>query len=415
MKVFTVKKNDLENNLRLEPNFYYYKDIVFNELKSKNISFQKLGDLAIEISDGEHSHIPRTVSKGIRYLYGRNIKFGVVNFDPITDLPYISEKNYLKNKRIHLQEDDVLLTIVGTVGKSAIYKKSYIGEAGIPRHIARIKIKDNNNISPEYISSFLRSKIGKIQLKSMTTGNIQPFLSLKSIAKIKVPVLSDKLIDEITNFEKRIINCEIKSNKLINEAQKLFYDSTEFKQINQQNDDYWNLNLNNLDVEGLWIPEYSNPENLKYINHIEKKFNCYQLSDIAEISKGSEVGSDNYIEYENSDVEDIPFIRTSDFVNNDTDIFPDFFVNKDLFKEVNHGLKDNDVLYSKDGKIGEVSMVTKANNLIIGSGIVNLRVKESIKKNTSFTNEYLFLLLSIPEIGLIESKEEQYLPALSRI
>ena len=95
----------------------------------------------------------------------------------------------------------------------------------------------------------------------MTTGNIQPFLSLKSIAKIKVPVLSDKLIDEITNFEKRIINCEIKSNKLINEAQKLFYDSTEFKQINQQNDDYWNLNLNNLDVEGLWIPEYSNPEN----------------------------------------------------------------------------------------------------------------------------------------------------------
>ena len=51
---------------------------------------------------------------------------------------HIYPYDYEAFKRCHIKENDVLIAIYGTVGKSAIYKKEYIGVAGIPRHIYQI-------------------------------------------------------------------------------------------------------------------------------------------------------------------------------------------------------------------------------------------------------------------------------------
>ena len=173
---FSVPVNKLKRGDSLVPEFYYYNIVVKEENLKKGIKYIKLGEF--KVSDGEHSAIPRNSYKGIRYLYGRNIRESCVDFDPISDEPYIDEEDYRRIKRIHLSEGDVLIPIVGTIGKSAIYKKDYIGTAGIPRHIAHITIDKPSEITPEYLSVFFRSKYGKVQLFSLTTGNIQPLLSL---------------------------------------------------------------------------------------------------------------------------------------------------------------------------------------------------------------------------------------------
>lgn len=58
----------------------------------------------------------------------------------------------------------------------------------------------------------------------------------------------------------------------------------------------------------------------------------------------------------------------------------------------------NDVIFTKDGKIGCVGLITDADDVVLSSGIEILRVKESAKKE-GITPEYLFTALSIPEIG----------------
>ena len=57
-----------------------------------------------------------------------------------------------------------------------------------------------------------------------------------------------------------------------------------------------------------------------------------------------------------------------------------------------------DILFTKDGKIGMVGMITEADRCIISSGFVALRIKESAILQ-GITPEYLFIVLSTKEIG----------------
>ncbi|WFG97211.1 hypothetical protein M1771_04205 [Spiroplasma citri] len=144
MKIFTVKLNDLEFGYRLLPMFYYFLKIIKVRNIKKGIKYITLQEISKKISDGEHSHIKRNNKSGVRYLYGRNIKQGTIkgtiNFDSISDYSYISLEDYTNFKRTHLIDNDVLISILGTIGNSAIYKKEYLGIIGIPRHIGRITL-----------------------------------------------------------------------------------------------------------------------------------------------------------------------------------------------------------------------------------------------------------------------------------
>ena len=70
-----------------------------------------------------------------------------------------------------------MIAIYGTVGKSAVYRKEYVGKAGIPRHISNISLNKDAPIKPEYLTAYFRSKAGKWQMFSLMTGNIQQLLS----------------------------------------------------------------------------------------------------------------------------------------------------------------------------------------------------------------------------------------------
>src|SRR5699024_271821 len=200
LKSFTITNNDFEFGTRLVPSYYYYSKVIKIQNQKEGINYVKLEEIAKKISDGEHSHIPRNKDAGVRYLYGRNIKEGIINFDPISDDSYIHEEDYNKFKRTHISEGDVLISIYGTIGKSAIYKKDYVGVAGIPRHISNITLKEDSPVSAEFITAFFRSKYGKWQLHNITTGNIQQLLSLKNIRKLDIPLPNECYL-EIINMK----------------------------------------------------------------------------------------------------------------------------------------------------------------------------------------------------------------------
>lgn len=397
MRVFDVSVKNLKFGNRLVPLCYFYSQEVAKEHSKKGIDHVRLGDYAV-ISDGEHSAIPRRKEIGIRYLYGRNIKEGIIDFDPISDDPYISEADYEDFNRCHIQQDDVLIAIYGTVGKSAVYKEEYVGPAGIPRHISNITIKKKAPFSPEYLTAFFRSKFGKWQMQSVMTGNIQQLLSLKNLREFEIPLASDFIIENLTDIEREAVNCEIEANKLLKEAQELFYSGLGIDLSSIRRDLDFSVKFSELNESGIWTAAYYDKLYVKIADAIAARNVMVTLRELVDVATGDEVGSDNYNEYVERNADDKPFIRTSDIVNNEVDLYPDYYLSKSALEGLNQDIKPGDVIFTKDGKIGCTGMIVDSDDVVISSGLAKLRLKQSgVAKLV--TQEYLFMALSTPEVG----------------
>ncbi|MFX0093867.1 MAG: restriction endonuclease subunit S [Candidatus Hodarchaeota archaeon] len=358
---------------------------------------EKLGNkyLTTIISDGEHIQLPRQRKKGIRYLYGRNIKEGIINFDPISDYSYIDEKIYKEHNRIHLQDGDVLVEIYGTIGKTALYRKqSYIGIAGIPRHIARIHTTER--LLPGYLAGILLSKFGKTQMEMSGTGNIQHLLSLKSIKELIIPIPKKIEVQrEIAEIIEKTICLETKALGKINQARDMFIKALWTGLTKIKKEDYYKVNFSDLDY--LWTPKFYYPLYQNTLKKIRRKFETIKLCEIpVDISKGDEVGSDNYKRYLEKTDTDVPFIRTSDIINYEIDNYPDFYISKDIYNELNQDLRPSDILFTKDGKIGLSAILTDFDKCILASGISRLRIKDILSPY------YIFTVLST-KIGLYQA------------
>lgn len=123
---------------------------------------------------------------------------------------------------------------------------------------------------------------------------------------------------------------------------------------------------------------------------------------VGESFHGIEVGSSNYNIYLDKEKNDKPFIRTSDIVNNSIDLYPDFYISEDIYNSINQQLHPKDIIFTKDGKIGAVGMIMENDNCILSSGIQILRIND-YARSLNITQEYLYLVLSIKEIGYYEA------------
>ena len=401
MKTFSVSANKLEFGDRIIPSFYYYTQIIKKKFEMKGVQYTKIKNW-FTVSDGEHSAIPRNNKGGIRYLYGRNIKEATIDFDPISDDSYIDEYDYIEIKRCHIKENDVLIAIYGTVGKSSVYHKSFVGVAGIPRHISNISIKKGAPFTPEYLAAFFRSRYGKWQVFSVITGNIQQLFSLYNIREFELPIPSKELLEAVTEAEKKAYDCEEKALKLINEAKEIFYKGLKFDIKSIKKDFSFSVSYQELCETNIWSTSFYDKLYVKMANALREYNGVKQLKEICEFYHGDEVGSENYNEYLERKSDDIGFIRTSDIVNNEVDLYPDYYVSPENTIDVKQVVKSGDVIFTKDGKIGCVGMITDEDNVILSSGIEGMRLKSSSVEN--FTQEFLFIALSIPEVGLFAAR-----------
>ena len=85
-------------------------------------------------------------------------------------------------------------------------------------------------------------------------------------------------------------------------------------------------------------------------------------------------------------------------------LFPDNFIPYDIANDFMIDLKEGDVLFTKDGKIGSTGMVVKndLNLAVLSAGISRIR----LKKNSIITPEFLFLALTIKEIGFYQADKK---------
>ncbi len=401
IRVTSTHISKIKSSDRFEPRYH----LVFNKFndfeKLSQDTIVDLGDkrLLLKITDGEHAG-QVFVKEGVRFIKNSSVKdFNISLLDGF----YITEEKHFAQKRSALKAEDILFTTVGHLGATVIVPDDF-GEANINQNVVKLEV-DANFIDPYYLTVYLNSNVTKKQISALFTGNIHNILTYPKIKSIKVLIPSKDFQNSISNDYKIAIEKERKAFYLIEQAIKFFYEkiNVDFDKI--ENKKHYSVNLSDFKKSDLWIPKYSFPKYVNTLNSIKEKWKTISLGSIATVKKGDEVGSINYNKYLVKKENDVPFIRTSDFVNYEIDQYPDFFIPKEIYNELNQDIKDKDVLFSKDGKVGMTAMITKDDKVIVSSGISRIRINENAKKY-HLTNEYLFLLLSLKETG--------YYPAMRR-
>jgi type I restriction enzyme M protein len=150
-----------------------------------------------DVRDGTHDS-PKYVNEGYPLITSKNVINGSISFEKVN---FINQRDFDDiNKRSKVDSGDILMPMIGTIGRPTIVKTKT--EFAI-KNVALIKTK--NKISQEYVRLVLDSKLFENYLKYNQAGSTQKFLSLGAIRKFKVPVppknIEKKLIENINEEE----------------------------------------------------------------------------------------------------------------------------------------------------------------------------------------------------------------------
>jgi type I restriction enzyme S subunit len=197
---FAVRLNKVKQG-RQDALYYapYYEKLISALNKCKHPK-ESLGNISPELVGGA------TPSKGGADLYAKDgIKFlRILNVAPneivLGNVNYIQEGVHNGElKRSQLSANDVLMTITGRVGTSAVVTEDIL-PANINQHIVKMRIQHADCL-PEYLAVYLNSSIGTALSNRGVTGGTRIALDYEVIRKIQIPLPSletqKKIADEL--------------------------------------------------------------------------------------------------------------------------------------------------------------------------------------------------------------------------
>jgi len=168
-----------------------------------------------------------TPSMKIESYYGGNI--GFVKTDNLREFKISGEfTHYLSNsgndviKRSALKNGDLIITIIGAthkiVGRAALVRKEDL-PANINQNIALVRLK--KRYSPEFLSAYLNSTIGRFALWYLSRQTEQVNLNCREVEKVLVPDVTGRFVNVIEGIYKRAVKCEHESRAIFTEAENI--------------------------------------------------------------------------------------------------------------------------------------------------------------------------------------------------
>jgi len=372
---------------RFTPKYFFVLRKLNSLERRPDITMKKLGDITEYIISG--SYIPKYSKKGTPYLRVGNIKAVELNLNS-EDLVYINERETEIPEKIKVKQDDIIIGRTAVLGISSLVNdlsEDFI----ISQHLTRFRPM---NIPIGYLVAFLNSRLFKEQMEIASYGITRVELTHAQLREVKIPILKKSQMEEISNLISSADKAHIEAINKINQSKQIFEKEIEINYQNIPDKNTYSIKAD--DLTDFLTPKFYYPKYLNTLKQLKRKFNTVKLGEIADIKRGDEVGSENYKRYIEKKDSDVPFIRTSDLVNYEIDNYPDYYIDEEIYKELNQDLKPNDILVTKDGKIGLTAMSTSEDKCILASGIARIR---PVKEVDPF---YLFLVLST-KIGLYQA------------
>lgn len=372
---------EITQNLRIDSEFFHPMYIDAENLVNncKNVlPFGQLGKFIIG-PFGSAFHVNNyDPDSEFRYVRGKDVKpFTLLDDDNV----YMPEKDFKRLSRYSLEKDDLLISVVGTLGNVAIVQDNIKGIFSCKSTVFR-----NSKINPYYLLAYFNSKYGRQCLLRRQRGAIQMGLNKEDLKTIPVPIFNDKIIK---NIGEKIFN----SLRLIKESKTLWVKATntlnnelELYKVNLKKTKYFISNANEVVSERRMNAEYFYPHIKEILNQPflnESK----QLGLLYNIIRGNT--PDKYVS------SGIPVIKTKNVRIPEVDIerINDFVENKNEFIST----LPNDLLLASMGvgSLGRMSIISPKSERLIIDGTIRLLRRNSLTPNNFEIPTLLFLTSDI--------------------
>lgn len=173
-----------------------------------------LAKLTTHIKDGTHGTHAR-VESGVPFLSAKNVSRGRLVWDDNDD--QISYRDYRAITSIFApQQGDLLLTIVGSIGRAAVFDGS---EVAFQRSVAFVR--GNDSVIPEYLFQASCHEIFLRQLERRSNVTAQAGLYLGELAKVRVPLPSLPIQKKIARILQTIDRAIEQTEALIDKYQQI--------------------------------------------------------------------------------------------------------------------------------------------------------------------------------------------------
>jgi len=315
-----------------------------------------------------------------KYIRGKDIKNGILSD---VDNSAITKEKFDSLPRYHLKNNDILITVVGTLGNVAIYRDSF----GPAIFSCKSTVFRTNKIDPEFLMIYLDTKFGKSLLMRNERGAIQKGFNLPDLKKIPVPTFTDGFYKTINNFVSLSHQKQTQSKTFYREAEELLLAELGLLDYLVKHELTFSTTKKEIEEAHRYDSEYFQPKYAKIIKKIEEYEGGWDIAgEMVKWKKGVEVGTDTYTETGKD------FVRVSDF-----SVFGLAESNRKIsdqtFEELkkNYQPKQGEILFTKDGTIG-ISYVLKEDiQGVLSGAFLRLTLKE---KYQDFEKECLSLIFS---------------------
>ncbi|WP_440056224.1 restriction endonuclease subunit S [Pseudoalteromonas sp. T1lg65] len=303
-------------------------------------------------------------SKGVRYLQSLHIKNNSISFHT----PYYVTEDWSNSKsKSILNKGDVLVVQTGDIGQVAAVTDDFVG---CNCH-ALIIIATTEKLNGFYLSWLLNSDYGYHRLKSIQTGALHPHLNCDMVKTVKTPVPSVQEQIKIVNFldhETAKIDTLIENQqqliKLLKEKRQAVISHAVTKGLNP------NARMKDSGVE--WLGEIPEEWDVALI-----KYKCTEVTDGAHISPETEDGEHYFVS-----IRDI-----KEGVINFSGALLTSPKSYDYLVKTGCMPFQGDILFSKDGTIGQTAITPAKIKFVVASSLIIIRPDKS--KVTSLFLDFL--------------------------
>jgi type I restriction enzyme S subunit len=275
----------------------------------------------------------------------RVVDFGIDGVDR-SDIKFITPEVYERVSRYTISNDDIYVSIAGTIGRVGIVPNDLSG-ANLTENAAKITNIDSN-IDKRYLMYFLRSANGQGLLLNKAGGTSQPKLALFRIEEIEFPCPALKeqhgIADILSTYDDLIENNR-RRMKLLEESAKLLYQE-------------WFVRL-----------RFPGHERVRIVKGIPEGWELRTIGEVATVLMGQSPES----KYYNQESEGLPFHQgVADF--------GDRYVTHRVYTTAQNRIANpGDILCSVRAPVGRLNLTF--DKIVIGRGLAALR---SISENQSF-------------------------------
>ena len=117
---------------------------------------------------------------------------------------YVDDETQKEIARYITETNDLLISIVGTIGLTAIVHKS-LDKANLTENC--VKLTKMKKLIPEYVLIYLRTRTGQSAISQATVGAVQAKLPLKNIQNLDIPFFKDSIMKEYNDFLRKTFIC----------------------------------------------------------------------------------------------------------------------------------------------------------------------------------------------------------------